>query len=112
MRPAGRASAAVVDGDGRTPLHAACERGKAECAQILIDAGADVFDADKSGTIEAKELQAALPAHLSQMRDMVGDFCRAAQRGVGREAARVDGASEFKLYWNVLFPQLLSLIHI
>ena len=23
-----------------------------------------------------------------------------------REAARVDGASEVKLYWNVLFPQL------
>ena len=50
----------------------------------------------------------AIPA-IWQLSGYIMALFLAGFRGISedqREAARVDGASEFKLYWNVLFPQL------
>ena len=50
----------------------------------------------------------AIPA-IWQLSGYIMALFLAGFRGISedqREAARVDGASEFKLYWHVLFPQL------
>ena len=85
------ASAAVVDGDGRTPLHAACERGKAECAQILIDAGADVFDADKSGL--TPERAASKSGHMECAR-VIAAVVKARAEAVVAERLAAAGGGE------------------
>ncbi|GAY57293.1 hypothetical protein CUMW_178320 [Citrus unshiu] len=60
------------DLEGRTTLHFACGYGEVECAQLLLEAGANVDAVDKNKTLQNMDRKTPIDvAKLNSQHDML-----------------------------------------